>query len=786
MGILRLTANKPVISVSKKEVLRLKVFPLKAEQLVGNIVPVNSNYTGASMEQTHMQYDQIYGSLFLQPNQTSDIYNIHFDDNYGLRRYNKVASDFIFEDDGSGWKDISHEHYKNWFLMSLDETSSKKSVVSRSNIDSKRGFFYRFAVPPTSDVKDLLIHLFFGLYYKLDVYRNGLTVLYCKIVNGSNDYKKVGQGYITGGFGNEQKEVDIGTLSGVLLSICIIPMRHRCLYIYSPSAGGGWMWENIYINNMDLSNITAKAPFGFKSEMKTTFIQMMPITYPTNGYATFVFSTLVTPPDDYTYVYMEDSDYPKPGSFYDSNVDLDFTQIEFQAPIVEKYTTACGALISLTYQFRADKKHYFTPFLYSHYLTFKGSAEDKLVEDSQDITNWTKDSLHYNLSNDAGSRSIEWETTDETIIAYLKDKQNIPILLEKLTDNAEWIELFYGLMDAPTYDIDANILHCKAQDLWKHMNNTWFGENWVADGLRHTDVIGYLLRASGIPEERYYIDTDPTGDKRTCYVPPYAQVSLLGASNIDDLLDLMNTFNIECPDYGDGCRLDMSLSGEPLVQFLAGSTISEAMKYIQESWVGGLESWFMGFVYSSAGKIIFAYLKPGYYESLPTITLYNKIDKDQAIDITKTYWIDNLNYEYIEPEATRVRVFGHTDGNSDFTTGNVIWAEMGHSVDENPLTPVTERGRDWVGEKRVYCMDRNDLITPQSVNILCMYLLNKLSKRRTLITFQSEFTTSIVPNRLVTLVGIGTVKIQSMDINFSMDNKLGYNFPTTYIGELQN
>lgn len=753
MSKLKLIANKPLFSHNSLQCIRIGLLPAAQKKL-------------AVMESVDVEYDKTAGTLFLKPLQLTEAYQTQFTG--AMTRYSKALNSFTYYDSSmvltpsiaDEWEDVDHENTKNTFLAS--NKNSGGYVFTKNAIGNPRGFFYRFSLPPTSNTKELAIHLFFGGYYKLDVYSNGLTVLYSKEHN--SNYAKVGQGYITGGVRDKQDDIMIADHSARLVTLYILPIRSRCLYIHCPSLGGSWTWvhqkatvtgDKVVLSHgaSSLNAITQEAPMGFKMGYYAAHVQMMPLVFPLNGFITINYECLESIPNNSTYVFNERGYYG------------DGTNIEFGTPQVHTVAGTTGCSISVTYAFHSDSLQKYTPLLSSHTITYTGTEIAVMDDGSTDISKWDKDSMSLDLTSDSSSRVLSWKTSDENTVNYLKGKCNIPITLE----TNEGFEIFYGLLDTVSYNPGDMSMDLTARDLWKIFDNARFGGDWVADGLRHTDAIAYLLKYAGIPDERIYIGSDTSAIM-------YNE-NLVGKSGYRHF----SPKGTEEPDYGDGFRLETSDSNEPAVAFKTGSTVSAALRYIHETYTIG--EWTMGFYYNDKGTIVFAYIPNESFDTISPITFVTKSSDTGDSGVVSR---EGFNYKYIEPEATDVRVVGSISGNYETeATSDAIVVEMSYPDNENRALPVASRTMDWVGEKRYFGIQRNDFNTEEKCNYFCYKLLTKLSKQRVLIEFNSTWDFKVYPGATIYIAEVGYIKIKSMQINFSVDNLYTHDFPTKYMGELR-
>jgi hypothetical protein len=401
--------------------------------------------------------------------------------------------------------------------------------------------------------------------------------------------------------------------------------------------------------------------------------------------------------------------------------------ISIASPVVTPRPNGGGATATTVLTLNSPEDRLWTPFIYRATLNWPGVGTT-VISDELEITRWRSGSMVMSIPEDRACRSLCWINDDQEHIDWLNGKSNRAV---RLMDGAN--EIFVGVTDMPEIlDPRAPELHAKARDLWKRLERARIKTRLVADNKVHTELFRTLLKeVAGVPDDRIHIAADPV------------------------------QFKIQPSGRRD----------QAACEFDAGTPVSEILTHIRDTYTG----WVLN-VQPMGGvvKVVYAPL-----ESFPTDTMkYLYATTTPTRSLSDTYWREGFKKAYIEPEATYIRVIGLSE------YGELIVGEYVDEDAEDASLPENSRPDNWAGERLYVGYQDYSLLTQEMVNIVTTLLAARLTRRRVLVEFMSEYDCSIWPGYIVELEGIGKIRIMGFEAHHDFVNSMGYSQPTSYVGEL--
>ena len=282
--------------------------------------------------------------------------------------------------------------------------------------------------------------------------------------------------------------------------------------------------------------------------------------------------------------------------------------------------------------------------------------------------------------------------------------------------------------DSDSYDRNQDI-DIEVRDAWKLAETYRFSDPIPLDGMTLFDAYVLVANMIGIPG-------DGSGGTGWLYVSPAAHSFYL-------------------PEAGSPSGGDWN------VLIDVGDTGSEWLDRLHQTYAG---DWFHGFRPNRATPTappLLSLIDPGdttaHYSlpSTPSVTLYPTIQDAITIGAydpaeAYKYVYRSLKWDFLEPEANDLYIMG-----MDFRTRKPIVVHKADTGSQNPTTAVASRPANWLGCIRKYGLVDPTITTIQVATSVMDLLFPKLTAKRQIVEFESEYVDGLWRGDLVELYGAG-------------------------------
>ncbi|MFM9871994.1 MAG: hypothetical protein ACKVQS_00855, partial [Fimbriimonadaceae bacterium] len=634
---------------------------------------------------------------------------------------------------GSEWEERQDQHWVGPWLAVKDAANNPAAITTVS-FPKNMGLafswfsygagdtFLQYQVGWNDSANDAAgVALHFWSDGRVDVFRDG-------------DF--VESGKISGAKSREIRRLQV-------FEVMVIPMRKRELLIVSQSGDG----FSVVFNDLDLSDLDpAITPAGhvwFRCESGATQAQIAPLRYSASGYATSLKTSFLEAPATGEVPVEFDNDVwltsPAPYKIYGfpgfgvgiQSASATLVEWDGATAFVQD---GIGNEVRLRVDLATTDSR-FSPFVMgvqAGYAAIGGVTDGSASVDGSAYVREARLSVPNRANGVALDVSVLRASELDTLVSEGLTSGSLPcrlvidddLVLDGFADSLSVDRRFGAVGDGVLV----------VRDRWAMLDEAVFADRVPLDGLPFDQALGLLVEKSGIESSRVVISS--SGPRL-----PYA-------SGV--------------------------FSGEWGLLIESGDQASDWLRRLMETFAPG---WWYGFrpAIDGSGEEFFA-LPESEMSAVPVAVLFDSVTEGGAYR--------RVERGSIEPMANEVRVTG-----IDPRTERPMQSVRTNYAAQTVAAAVGERAEHWSGTIRRFALVDVGLTEQTAIDSACDALFEAMSVRQELVQFECEFLQreSGVPvwrGDVVTLTGIGDVRIRSFGVRFKYEETSGVYRSAVYTGVL--
>lgn len=635
--------------------------------------------------------DPVTGTLMLRP---GPLYKKW--DSTGSGIFARLAKSAFTFNDSAKWEESNDSGGVSKFLVLKDSAAADidRKAYTTATYPANTGWYVAFRDFNWGDGKELSLQC--G-YNSTASDASGVSIKWWK--SGQIDVLKDGV-LIKSGSATDERRESSQSAEGTVLSMVIIPCRHKELLIIT-NRGGAFnvVFDDIEEDDED-PEITGATSFWFYCPNGKGSVEVAPLRYATSGWrASIVSSKLRAPsPEQVPTVYVLDGGA---GTVTGSVVERDDPDTEFVPD---------GSVTEWRIRVDIAGDGNLNTFVYAALADFPAETAETPGEDEYELTNELMSMTLTVPENPAGVQLEVTVKSPETIdpggdLKFAKISNRPFLLTFGESANKKIID---GTMSAPKGQLaitdDITFLSFTVSDAWKRLEDCRFTSEFPLDGFYLHEAIRFVMLAAGFTDSQLDIET--------------------------------SGLILEGPE-GTGSRGDWQCKVE------IGDTAAQWIERIHETYAA---TWFYGFVPGPDG-LKFRFISPEELGEESVVSIYESLADIYADVIDglfpgtdvipeRDYWkyvCRTVDEQSIDPECNQITVTG-----LDIRKRRPIIVEYNDEPAQDPELSPYERGDNWSGDIIPYGF-QSPLLTTRALCEDAVDLLRKrLCVRRYMIDVECE------------------------------------------------